>query len=480
MTQKTSSGYTLFSVFYRCPRLMQGLSLISGLSVLSSTLVLAQAESPVDPVAKPKMPTANTTVEAAPAKESIPKPAAPELIIESAAPAHKPARETERDSLPKPTAPAVEQRIYSETKPTAPVREPEAKAPEPATEVPKKPALAAPNLSIPNSAIADPPPKVLLNPVQIQESAKTPVVPPDSYIDRTNYGIGANRRYDAPGSVVLKERSTGCQTVSQNGQLLRGVCGVAASGQQTANSLATLLKTQLNEVTKLPSPPVVTMKPANLSPLRGDESPIPATGQTLYSPRESITPPVSSYYSPGSGGAASPEGLAYYHLTTRPAGFPSIGKNSFMFPLTIPAAITSVFGWRIHPISGEYRFHAGTDLGAPEGTPVIAAVSGQVVTADFLGGYGLTVILKHEKGDESLYGHLSEIFVKPGDRVEQGNVIGRVGNTGNSTGPHLHFEWRHLTSDGLVAVDAGAHLQYALAQFIRALQLAQSTPQRGT
>jgi murein DD-endopeptidase MepM/ murein hydrolase activator NlpD len=158
-----------------------------------------------------------------------------------------------------------------------------------------------------------------------------------------------------------------------------------------------------------------------------------------------------------------------------------MGKASFMFPLSIPSEITSVFGWRIHPIMGNQRFHSGTDLGAPQGTPVLAAVSGQVVTADFLGGYGLTVILQHEKGtQESLYAHLSEIFVKPGDKVEQGNVIGRVGSTGNSTGPHLHFEWRHLTSEGWVAVDAGAHLQYSLAQFIRALQLAQSTPQRGT
>jgi murein DD-endopeptidase MepM/ murein hydrolase activator NlpD len=152
-----------------------------------------------------------------------------------------------------------------------------------------------------------------------------------------------------------------------------------------------------------------------------------------------------------------------------------------MFPLAIPAAITSIFGWRIHPITGQYRFHSGTDLGAPEGTPVLAAVSGQVVTADFLGGYGLTVVLQHQKGqDESLYAHLSEIFVKPGDMVEQGNVIGRVGSTGNSTGPHLHFEWRHLTSNGWVTVDAGTHLEFALAQFIRALQVAQAAPQRGT
>jgi murein DD-endopeptidase MepM/ murein hydrolase activator NlpD len=173
-------------------------------------------------------------------------------------------------------------------------------------------------------------------------------------------------------------------------------------------------------------------------------------------------------------------GLNYYQFKTPPAGRPSIGKDTFMFPLTLPSTITSLFGWRIHPMTGEYRFHGGTDLGAPEGTPVIAAVSGQVVAADFLGGYGLTVVLQHEQGmDESLYAHLSEIFVRPGDRVEQGNVIGRVGSTGNSTGPHLHFEWRHLTPDGWVTVDAGAHLEYSLAQFITALQIAQPTPQRG-
>ena len=170
----------------------------------------------------------------------------------------------------------------------------------------------------------------------------------------------------------------------------------------------------------------------------------------------------------------SPMGLDYYDLTRRPVGQPNIAQASFMFPLTIPAPITSLFGWRLHPISGEYRFHAGTDLGAPQGTPVIAAVSGEVVNADYLGGYGLAVILRHGEGtQESLYGHLSEVFVKQGDLVNQGTVIGRVGSTGFSTGPHLHFEWRQLTPNGWVAVDAGAHLEYGLAQFMKVLQVAQ-------
>ncbi|NET53420.1 MAG: M23 family metallopeptidase, partial [Merismopedia sp. SIO2A8] len=118
--------------------------------------------------------------------------------------------------------------------------------------------------------------------------------------------------------------------------------------------------------------------------------------------------------------------------------------------------------------------HNGTDLAVPEGTPVIASASGRVATADFLRGYGLTVILRHEEEtQESLYGHLSEIFVDPDEWVAQGTVIGRAGNTGNSTGPHLHFEWRHLTDDGWIAVDAGAHLEYSMAQFIDALKLVQ-------
>jgi murein DD-endopeptidase MepM/ murein hydrolase activator NlpD len=108
------------------------------------------------------------------------------------------------------------------------------------------------------------------------------------------------------------------------------------------------------------------------------------------------------------------------------------------------------------------------------GTPVLAAFAGQVAIADFLGGYGLTVSLEHNKGtQQTLYAHLSEIFVKPGEWVKQGETIGRVGSTGNSTGPHLHFEFRQLTPEGWVAMDAGQQLEYALAQLLKAMQVAQ-------
>ena len=86
------------------------------------------------------------------------------------------------------------------------------------------------------------------------------------------------------------------------------------------------------------------------------------------------------------------------------------------------------------------------------------------------------VTLRHLEGtQESRYAHLSDIYVEPGEWVEQGTVIGRLGSTGYSTGPHLHFEWRHLTDKGWVAVDAGLHLEYAMDNLIRSMQYAQAS-----
>lgn len=167
----------------------------------------------------------------------------------------------------------------------------------------------------------------------------------------------------------------------------------------------------------------------------------------------------------------------YYNRTVRPIG--RLGNNiRLIFPLAIPAPITSLFGWRVHPITGDSRFHAGTDLGAPMGTPVLAAYAGQVALADFFGGYGLAIALNHnQNSQQTLYAHLSEIFVKPGEQVRQGTVIGRVGSTGASTGPHLHFEFRQLTTEGWVAMDAGTQLETAMAELVKALQVAQTPNQ---
>lgn len=106
------------------------------------------------------------------------------------------------------------------------------------------------------------------------------------------------------------------------------------------------------------------------------------------------------------------------------------------------ARVTSRFGMRSHPILGFTRMHQGVDFGAPTGTPVYAAADGVVVSAKNEGGYGRMVRLRHSGGVETRYAHLSRFGrgIAPGRRVRQGDVIGAVGSTGMSTGPHLHYE----------------------------------------
>jgi murein DD-endopeptidase MepM/ murein hydrolase activator NlpD len=108
----------------------------------------------------------------------------------------------------------------------------------------------------------------------------------------------------------------------------------------------------------------------------------------------------------------------------------------------VEGAVTSGFGMRTHPLTGQRRFHAGLDLAAPSGTPIRAAAAGQVVAAGTQGGYGLTVDIRHGNGSVTRYAHQSRLLVRSGQVVAAGQVIGLVGSTGYSTGPHLHFEVR--------------------------------------
>ena len=102
--------------------------------------------------------------------------------------------------------------------------------------------------------------------------------------------------------------------------------------------------------------------------------------------------------------------------------------------------ITSTFGYRIHPIFRFRRFHSGVDFGARWGTPILAAADGQVVGAGWAGGYGRQVRIAHGGGVQTSYSHMSQIAASPGSFVRQGQVIGYVGSSGFSTGPHLHYE----------------------------------------
>ncbi|MCD6551451.1 peptidoglycan DD-metalloendopeptidase family protein [Thermotoga sp.] len=116
-------------------------------------------------------------------------------------------------------------------------------------------------------------------------------------------------------------------------------------------------------------------------------------------------------------------------------------NNEKFFIWPVYGTISSGFGWRIHPITGKYSFHSGVDIAAPEGTPIFAAESGIVEFAGKNGGYGLMVKIK-SSSYEHVYAHLSRIDVYEGQYVKRGQLIGRVGSTGLSTGPHLHFEIR--------------------------------------
>ncbi|WP_416675374.1 M23 family metallopeptidase [Egbenema bharatensis] len=253
-----------------------------------------------------------------------------------------------------------------------------------------------------------------------------------------------------------------------NGSLLaQSICEAALSPQQT-----------------LPSgicPPDTTVENSSSSAANQDNDATHANVEPIVAPsgESSIaarpTGQTDSAYSVYTIRANSTSARDYYNLSVRPPAQLSNGNASLLFPLSIPAVITSSFGWRTHPVTGAVRFHSGTDIGAPQGTPVLAAFDGRVEVSNFLGGYGLTIVLLHNDGTEqTLYAHLSEIFVRPGDVVRQGEVIGRVGSTGLSTGPHLHFEFRRMTQEGWTVMNPGPALEYALAQMGRSPQIAQS------
>lgn len=128
-----------------------------------------------------------------------------------------------------------------------------------------------------------------------------------------------------------------------------------------------------------------------------------------------------------------------YHMPA-PSGGSGGGSGAMSWPIAGP--ITSEFGWRTHPIFGTSRFHSGLDIGGDYGEPICAAQSGVVSYAGWISGYGNTVMIDHGGDIVTLYGHNQSLAVGEGQSVSQGQVIAYCGSTGNSTGPHCHFEVR--------------------------------------
>jgi murein DD-endopeptidase MepM/ murein hydrolase activator NlpD len=139
-----------------------------------------------------------------------------------------------------------------------------------------------------------------------------------------------------------------------------------------------------------------------------------------------------------------------YLTTADDVGLPALGGPAAVaaVPGAVPGRLawpavgpmTSGFGPRIHPVTGGRRLHAGVDIAAPAGAPVRAAAAGTVTLAGTLGGYGRTVTIDHGGRVSTLYAHQTTTSVQVGERVQTGQLVGRVGSTGVSTGPHLHFE----------------------------------------
>lgn len=121
---------------------------------------------------------------------------------------------------------------------------------------------------------------------------------------------------------------------------------------------------------------------------------------------------------------------------------PSLPPLTGRFVWPVEGRVTSYFGTRVHPVYGDVRRHNGIDIAVPQGTPVRASADGLVRFAGWQGGFGLLVVIDHGGGIMTFYGHNSELRVKAGDKVSQGDVIALAGSTGLSTGPHVHFEIR--------------------------------------
>lgn len=133
--------------------------------------------------------------------------------------------------------------------------------------------------------------------------------------------------------------------------------------------------------------------------------------------------------------------LVFFAYATSVFADPIAAPFPIVFPLMGPK-LSSKYGLRIHPVRKLVRHHGGVDLAAPEKSHVRAVAAGRVIFAGEYAGFGKLVTIRHDGQRVSLYGHLSEVLVNTGDKIEAGKIIGRVGSTGLATGPHLHFEWR--------------------------------------
>lgn len=163
----------------------------------------------------------------------------------------------------------------------------------------------------------------------------------------------------------------------------------------------------------------------------------PVSSYEVISDETGETVAVGEILPEGSGGGDMEDGIA-----AKGTSFASYSVNADAAVPVKNARITSRFGYRTNPVSGNYGFHTGLDLAAAEGTPIAASFYGEVVETGESDVWGKYVLMRHSESFETYYCHMSEIYVKEGAVIRQGETVGLVGSTGWSTGPHLHFEVR--------------------------------------
>ncbi|WP_301750930.1 M23 family metallopeptidase [uncultured Erythrobacter sp.] len=215
------------------------------------------------------------------------------------------------------------------------------------------------------------------------------------------------------------------------------VSAAAPALANTANSAATTTSADVTQPLREGQPEVVDTGDARFKSIFSSWTAMERTSPTFGSSAE-----VTAYSSP-------------------------IPQRAVSVPSRMPlegASLTSGFGMRTHPVLGGRRAHAGIDLAAPTGTPVYATADGVIGRADWYSSYGLYISINHGAAMETRYAHLSRLAVAAGDNVKKGDLIGYVGSTGRSTGPHLHYEVR---VEGLAVnpipymVESEAQLAYA-------------------
>ena len=204
-------------------------------------------------------------------------------------------------------------------------------------------------------------------------------------------------------------------------------------GGVSFEQLCTFHKSLLQRATDSIEVPHIRDRGAQLLPInRNVERERAATGETR----------IGNLMFAGVSGCANNVQMLPWETSGKTEWFDGAGKGSTTGTMGMPAngRFSSGFGMRRHPILGYTRMHKGVDIAAAWGSPVYAAADGTVQIAGRSSGYGNLIKISHGGGNGSGYGHLSRIYVRPGQMVRKGQQIGAVGNTGMSTGPHLHYE----------------------------------------